>query len=97
MTQDNTQDQTKNSNEPSGPPPGRLDMHIRMENGQMMVDAPQNFMLCMSMISMAMDILIQNFGQKMLNLAKQQESRIIQPGLAAVDPRIITAAKGNGK
>jgi hypothetical protein len=70
----------------------RMELHVEWVNGAVNVSAPPNPILALIIIGDAMKALAVEYT-KML---KEAQSPIIQPGLTAVDKRIIDQARGGG-
>jgi hypothetical protein len=73
------------------PPKLVAEIYIKWEDGMVSVNMPPNPLLTMAVLADAMKAMSVEYTRMM----KQAQSPIIQPGLTAVDKRIVDAGQGN--
>lgn len=76
--------------------PQVMTAHINItwhSDGRVTVDAPPHPLLVMKIMGDALDILSKEFTKMATEMVNKSNSPIIQPGLTAVDKRIVEAAK----
>lgn len=66
-----------------------VDITIRWENGQVALNAPDNPLIFMKVMSDAMDVYVLKMNQRAL----AAKSRIVQPGVSIVDKKLLDNAR----